>query len=105
MTTFEISQPIVTSAFDEPLRYLYDGQMHDYVPDFLVRLVGGADQHVILETKGFDPRADLKAAAAQRWVNAVNTDRRYGHWQYHLIRIPSEVRETLDACSGPAVTG
>ncbi len=85
--------------------YLYDGRMHDYVPDFLVRLVGGGgdDRFVILETKGFDPRAELKAAAAERWVNAVNANGRHGRWEYHMVRIPSEVRATLDACAGSSV--
>jgi hypothetical protein len=30
--------------------------------------------HVILETKGFDPLEEVKRAAAERWVAAVNAD-------------------------------
>ena len=48
--------------------YLHNGQMHDYVPDFIVRLEGEWLRQVILETKGFDPLEDVKRAAAERWV-------------------------------------
>src|SRR5439155_25889549 len=36
--------------------YLHNGQPHDYVPDFLVRLrrKGGGEIRLILETKGYD---------------------------------------------------
>jgi hypothetical protein len=30
--------------------------------------------YLVLETKGFDDLADVKAAAAERWVAAVNAD-------------------------------
>jgi len=36
--------------------------MHDYMPDFIVRLKNGI--HLIVETKGYDPRAEVKRAAA-----------------------------------------
>ena len=36
--------------------YLYNGQMHDYMPDFIVRLKMNRPVHLILETKGFDER-------------------------------------------------
>lgn len=51
--------------------YLYDGQVHDYLPDFLIRLKDVKNTTIILETKGYDPLADLKASAASRWVQAV----------------------------------
>jgi type III restriction enzyme len=54
--------------------YLHDGQPHDDVPDFIIRLKTDPVVHPILETKGFDDLADVKAGAAQRWVAAVNAD-------------------------------
>src|SRR5690606_2497500 len=33
--------------------YLHNGQMHDYIPDFIVRLQSALPQHLILETKGY----------------------------------------------------
>jgi type III restriction enzyme len=76
--------------------YLYNGQIHDYVPDFLVRLKDLPDTTIIIETKGFDPLADMKASAAARWVNAVNADGTYGKWQYKLARSVSAVGEILE---------
>jgi type III restriction enzyme len=77
--------------------YLYNGQMHDYDPDFIVRFKDMLDFHLILETKGFDPLAEIKAQAALRWVNAVNSDGRYGRWEYAMAKKPEEVKKTIDS--------
>ena len=66
--------------------YLDNGQMHDYLPDFLVRVQSGVQSHLILETKGFDLLADVKRAAAERWAAAVNAEGRFGRWQYCMAR-------------------
>jgi len=47
--------------------------------------------HLILETKGFDPLANVKTQAAQRWVDAVNADGTYGRWAYAVAKKPEEV--------------
>lgn len=80
--------------------YLHNGQPHDYVPDFIVRLKTDPAVHLILETKGFDELAEVKAAAAERWVTAVNADEQYGHWAYAMARKISQVREILDGFAG-----
>ena len=56
--------------------------VHDYMPDFIVRLRTSPAVHLILETKRF---------AAERWVAAVNADSAYGQWQYGLAKRPTEV--------------
>ena len=52
--------------------YLHNGEHHEYLPDFIVRLAGGGERYLILETKGYDPLQDVKRQAARRWVRAVN---------------------------------
>jgi type III restriction enzyme len=37
--------------------YLHKGQVHDYMPDFVVRLKTDPATHLILETKGFPAEA------------------------------------------------
>jgi type III restriction enzyme len=76
--------------------YLHNGQPHDYLPDFIVRLKAEPETYLILEVKGFDPLADVKAAAAERWVAAVNADGQYGVWRYAMARKVEQVREILD---------
>ena len=76
--------------------YFHNGQPHDFVPDFIVRLRSDSAAHVIIETKGFDNLAEVKAAAAQRWVDAVNADRRDGRWEFAMARSVDAVRKTLD---------
>jgi type III restriction enzyme len=78
--------------------YLHNGQPHDYVPDFIIRLKTTPVTHLILETKGFDDLAEVKAAAAERWVAAVNADGSFGTWDYALARRVEQVRQVLDAC-------
>jgi type III restriction enzyme len=79
------------------IRYVHNGQVHDYVPDFLIRLKCPEPVHVILETKGYDPLEGVKREAAQRWVAAVNADGTYGRWTYCVCRKPEEVRPALTA--------
>ena len=75
--------------------YFYNGEAHDYVPDFIVRLKTEPPLHLIIEVKGYDERADIKAQAAQKWVDAVSADGAYGRWAYGLARKPSEVKELI----------
>ena len=76
--------------------YLHNGQMHDYVPDFIVRLKTDPPSHLILETKGYDPIEEVKRAAAERWVAAVNADGTHGHWQYAVARKISDIPSILE---------
>jgi type III restriction enzyme len=52
--------------------------------------------HLILDTKGFDPLRDVKAAAAARWVTAVNADGRYDLWAYRMADSVPVVGSLLD---------
>jgi type III restriction enzyme len=76
--------------------YLHNGQPHDYVPDFLIRLKHESPVHLIVETKGYDPLSEVKTQAAQRWVNAVNTEGSYGSWHYAVARKPEEVAKCIE---------
>lgn len=76
--------------------YLHNGQPHDYVPDFIIRLKTEPVIHLILETKGYDELAEIKTQAAQRWVSAVNADGTYGIWQFVMVREIGKVKECLD---------
>jgi len=65
--------------------------LHDYVPDFIVRLKTDPPMHLILETKGFDPLGEVKRQAAVRCVNAVNAEGSFGRWAYAVAKKPGEV--------------
>ncbi|MBI5477987.1 MAG: DEAD/DEAH box helicase family protein [Deltaproteobacteria bacterium] len=71
--------------------YFDNGQMHDYQPDFIIRLRSQPPLHLILETKGFDPTEDAKCAGAKRWVDAVNADGHFGTWRYAVVKQVSDV--------------
>lgn len=81
--------------------YFHNGQNHDYMPDFVLRLKSADEEtnYLILETKGFDPLAEVKRAAAVRWAKAVDTDGRYGHWKYAMAKNPNEVGPAIEAAS------
>ncbi|OOP57504.1 MAG: type III restriction endonuclease subunit R [Candidatus Brocadia carolinensis] len=76
--------------------YLHNGQPHDYMPDFIIRLKCEPPIHLILETKGFDELAEIKAQASKRWVDAVNAEGSYGKWEYAVARKPEEVGKRID---------
>ena len=71
--------------------YLHNGEHHDYLPDFLVRLACDGERYLILETKGYDPLEEVKTQAAQRWVHAVNAGGGFGTWDYTVVSEMSEV--------------
>ncbi len=75
--------------------YFNNGEAHEYIPDFIVRLKGTDQRYLILETKGYDPLQEKKAEAAQRWVKAVNADGKYGCWSYRLVKKPEDVPAAL----------
>jgi type III restriction enzyme len=75
--------------------YLHNGQPHDYVPDFIIRLKTDPLLYLILETKGYDPLEEVKAAAAQRWVDAVNAEGSYGRWAYALVKKTTDVPSVI----------
>jgi type III restriction enzyme len=77
--------------------YLDNGRKHEFQPDFIVRVKGRPGFHLVLETKGFDPLLEVKTAAAERWVAAVNADGRYGSWQFALARSIDQVRQIVSA--------
>ncbi|TGM36342.1 type III restriction endonuclease subunit R [Leptospira levettii] len=80
--------------------YWKSDTQHEYLPDFIVVLEkeNGELINLILETKGFDYNQDveLKMAAAFRWVDAVNRDKRKGRWEYIIIKDISKINEEIE---------
>ena len=76
--------------------YLLDGQPHDFVPDFIIRLEREDEEYLILEPRGFDPLAEIKRAAALRWVAAVNELGSYGRWNFGMARELGDVVGILE---------
>jgi type III restriction enzyme len=67
-----------------------------YVPDFIVET--DTDLKVIVEIKGrVTDDTDVKAKAAQRWVNAVNRLGQQGTWHYLLVKDPGALGTALNA--------
>ena len=75
--------------------YLFNGQMHDYMPDFIIRLKTDPAIHLILETKGYDPLEEVKKAAAERWVDAVNAEGNHDRWRYILVKKTTDVSDAI----------
>ena len=87
---------VKNSGLGFAIPYLHNGQMHDYVPDFIIRLKSKQPHHFILEIKGYDPTEEVKRAAAERWVAAVNADGAYGRWQYGVAKKVSDLSQILE---------
>jgi type III restriction enzyme len=78
--------------------YFHNGEGHEYLPDFVVRLNSPEERYLIAEIKGPDwsGTAEIKAQAAHRWCAAVNATGRYGQWEYLLAFKVSELVSFLD---------
>jgi len=46
------------------------------------------------------PWKRVKRAAAERWVAAVNAEGSFGHWQYKIVKQPTEVAAAISSASG-----
>jgi type III restriction enzyme len=86
---------VKNSGLGFAIPYLNNGQMHGFIPEFIIRLEVEREQYLILETKGYDPLKEVKGAAAERWVNAVNAEGGYGHWDFRFAMRPEEVRNLI----------
>lgn len=78
--------------------YLHGGQLHEFLPDFIVRLQmkGKPVGMLILEPKGYDKLAEVKATAAARWCKAVNAEGKQPlPWAFEMFSEPGKVREIV----------
>jgi type III restriction enzyme len=86
--------------------YQWQGQRHEYRPDYLVRLrcpgCPGDELKVVLEVKGHETEQDRqKYAAAERWVKAVNHKGDLGRWAFLVCRDPTALAEQLRRLANP----
>jgi type III restriction enzyme len=66
-----------------------------YLPDFIAVLSNGLQ--LIIETKGqYNDDADIKAKAAERWVQAMNQLGEHGRWAYLVVDDPPALMPMLD---------
>lgn len=91
----DVSSFVKNAGLGFAIPYLHNGQMHDYMPDFIVKYNGDGHRFLILETKGYDPLEEVKRAAAERWVSAVNAEGSYGKWAYRIARKPTDVDSVI----------
>lgn len=75
--------------------YQYNGEAREYLPDFIIASKDG--RYLILETKGYDPMKEIKKAAAERWVDAVNAEGSFGLWAYRMVDKAGAVKGAITA--------
>ena len=83
--------------------YVHNGEQHEYIPDFIIRLDTEEERYLIIETKGHDDLKDIKKAAAERWCKAVNANGSYGQWTYRMAMSVEAVLMLLNAAVKDAV--
>jgi type III restriction enzyme len=83
--------------------YVHEGRTHDYVPDFLVRLVTESDdveRTLIVEVSGSlkspGPTAAKAETARNQWCAAVNNWGEFGRWGYVEVRNPAQAAPLLN---------
>jgi type III restriction enzyme len=76
------------------IHYTYQGVVHTYYPDFLLRLKTG--DMLVLETKGRDDQQNqTKRKFLDEWVRAVNSDGRFGKWKWAVSKNPADITGVL----------
>ncbi|RNJ73070.1 MAG: type III restriction endonuclease subunit R [Thaumarchaeota archaeon S13] len=83
--------------------YSYNGSLHEYYPDFLIRLTNNTN--LILEVKGKDNEQNkTKLKFLKEWVDAVNLNGEFGAWAYDVAYHHTEVRNILEKHSKHKLT-
>lgn len=92
-----------TKKWEQSAAYILDA--HPVVAAFVKNAGLGFAIPYLHNGRGhFDELADVKAAAAERWVSAVNADGQFGSWRFAMARSVGAVREILDTVSAAAST-
>lgn len=81
--------------------YLFQGVVHKYRPDFLIRLTN--NRLLVLETKGQDSQQDrTKREFLDEWVRAVNNHGGFGRWDWAMSKNPADLKGILEKYSASA---
>lgn len=76
------------------ISYLYKGVVHSFYPDFLIKLSNS--KMLVLEVKGIDDEKNrTKRTALKEWIDAVNSDRRFGKWESDVSFRPSDIKDII----------
>jgi type III restriction enzyme len=76
------------------VHYIFQGAVHRYRPDFLIRLTTG--RLLVLEVKGQDSRENqTKRNFLDEWVKAVNGHGGFGNWSWDVSRNPKDIAGIL----------
>ncbi|MBM3897024.1 MAG: type III restriction endonuclease subunit R [Thaumarchaeota archaeon] len=77
------------------INYVYRGIIHKFYPDFLVKLSNG--KTLVLEVKGKDDQQNrTKRDYLNEWINAVNSDGRFGKWCWDVSFRTSDVLDIIN---------
>jgi type III restriction enzyme len=82
--------------------YTYEGEAHNYIPDFIVRLRapdGAQPLNLIIEVSG-EPKPEKAAkveTARTLWVPAINNHGGFGRWAFLEISDPWDAKNTIRA--------
>lgn len=92
---FERNQDVISWVKNDHIgfviKYLYNGILHDYWPDFLVKLKNNIT--LVLEIKGIDDDQNRKKRDyLKRWVGAVNNNGNYGTWSWDVSFNPGSIK-------------
>ena len=90
---------VKNDRLDFTIPYEYEGAMHNYIPDYIIRLRLDdiSEVNLILEIKGFEDEQDrAKKAAARRWIEAVNNHGGFGKWALRECRSPYTLPKILE---------
>ena len=87
-------------GFEVP--YRFGGELHRYLPDFIVRVRDGAGEpvHVVVEVKGQPDEASKAKSETMRgqWIPGVNNLGEFGRWEFLELRDINTMAADFRAC-------
>ena len=74
--------------------YIFQGVVHKYRPDYLVRLKNG--DHLLIEVKGQETEKDrVKWDYLKEWLKAVNQHGGFGKWEWKAITDRNDLKDKI----------
>lgn len=76
------------------IKYIFDGVIHNYYPDFLIKLKNG--KMLVLEVKGKDDQKNkTKRQYLDEWCRAVSADGGFGIWEWNVSFRTSDIKDII----------
>ena len=91
---------VKNQGMDFKVPYMFESEMRDYFPDYIVRVDVGENEplNLVVEIKGYRQEdANQKALTIRKyWIPGVNRMKKYGRWDFLELKDKNEIKSQFE---------